>query len=347
VDNQLDSENGSDVDEETYSEFTPVLVSKKSPKSKSRRSSVSAESADPNKLKEQLSQIETIPKEPHVMSNLLVVVSKSPLLRALDSEQKEKIVNAFSGPVSFARGENIITQGDDGKVFYLLEQGEVEVYINNNSKSNKGTSTDVEEVLVHTYKSGDSFGELAIMYNTPRAATCRAKTDCMVWALDRTSFKAIVVSASMIKRETYQQFLKGVPILESLTDMEIMTLADVLVEENFHHNDKICTQGEEGNYFYIIKSGSAICTQYNEETDDEKIVANLVHGNYFGEIALLTNKPRQATVIAQEDMTVLAIDRATFTRIFGSLDEILKRNIDQYTKYSTTISRKEEEKKEA
>ena len=58
------------------------------------------------------------------------------------------------------------------------------------------------------------------------------------------------------------------------------------------------------------------------------------NGGYFGEIALMTSKPRQATVKAKGSLAVLAIDRATFTRVLGSLDEILKRNIDQYTLYT-------------
>ena len=115
------------------------------------------------------------------------------------------------------------------------------------------------------------------MYNTPRAATCRAQTDCILWTLDRVSFKAIIVSASMQKRELFQSFLKQVPILESLTDMEIMTLADSLVEEKYDDDQKIFSQGESGDNFYIIKSGSATCTQV-DSAGDEKVVANLKQG---------------------------------------------------------------------
>ena len=55
---------------------------------------------------------------------------------------------------------------------------------------------------------------------------------------------------------------------------------------------------------------------------------------YFGEIALLTSKPRQATVKASGNLRVLAIDRATFTRVMGPLDEIMKRNMEEYNKYA-------------
>lgn len=189
-------------------------------KGPSRRTSVSAESMDPNKMKG--AKVADIAKTPEVAAELNRIVGKSPLLRALDAEQKDKIVRAFDGPKTVAPGENIITQGEIGDTFYLIEDGLVDVYIK------KGGG---DEIKVHTYKPGDAFGELAIMYNAPRAATCRAQSESKVWALDRTSFKVIVVAAAMIKRELYQGFLQKVPILATCNEMEIMTLADSLAEE--------------------------------------------------------------------------------------------------------------------
>lgn len=112
-----------------------------------------------------------------------------------------------------------------------------------------------------------------------------------------------------------------------------MTLADSLTEEKYEDNDIICTQGDEGEYFYIIKDGTAVCSQLDDEKDD-KTVATLTNGDYFGEIALLTSKLRQATVKASGQLNVLAIDRYTFTRVLGNLDEIMMRNMKEYNKYA-------------
>eukprot|EP00595_Chromulina_sp_UTEXLB2642_P000840 CAMPEP_0196765830 /NCGR_PEP_ID=MMETSP1095-20130614/13838_1 /TAXON_ID=96789 ORGANISM="Chromulina nebulosa, Strain UTEXLB2642" /NCGR_SAMPLE_ID=MMETSP1095 /ASSEMBLY_ACC=CAM_ASM_000446 /LENGTH=183 /DNA_ID=CAMNT_0042124805 /DNA_START=140 /DNA_END=688 /DNA_ORIENTATION=+ len=141
----------------------------KTPKvSNHRKTGVSAESMDPNVLKEQMQHITKIKKSPEVTETLLHVVSNSPLLRALDNEQKDMIVQAFNGPILIEKDTDIIIQGDIGDIFYLIESGSVDVYVE-------------KQGLVHTYIAGDSFGELAIMYNTPRAATCRAKTNCKLW----------------------------------------------------------------------------------------------------------------------------------------------------------------------
>ena len=109
-----------------------------------RRISVSAESVDPVKMKAQRANITNVEKTPDVAARLREVVSKSPLLRTLDDEQRDMIVNAFTGPEIRQPGDTVIKQGDIGDVFYLLEDGSVDVYIS------KGE----EEVKVHTYKPG-------------------------------------------------------------------------------------------------------------------------------------------------------------------------------------------------
>lgn len=291
-----------------------------------RRVSVSAESMDPAKLKSQRSLLLVVEKPIDVAERLLKVVGKSPLLRMLDEEQKDMIVSAFTGPILKDAGDRIIKQGDIGDAFYLLESGSVNVFLEKQGEESR---------KVHSYGSGDAFGELALMYNAPRAATCVASEDCKLWALDRNSFRVIVVAAAMQKRETYQGFLSKVPILTTLTEMEIMTLADSLIEEKYHDGDVICTQGEEGEYFYIIKQGTAACFQVDAAGEDKK-VATLTAGMYFGEISLLTTKPRQATVKAVGTLNVLALDRYTFTRVLGNLDEIMKRNMEEYNKYAAS-----------
>ena len=313
-----------DTDEEDEDDVTDLQVkpvpSNVSTKER-RRVSVSAESVDPAKMKAQRANLVSVEKSPDVTARLQTVVSHSPLLRTLDEEHRGQLIKAFTGPEIKQPGETVITQGDIGDVFYLLEEGNIDVFIK------KG---DADETKVHTYKPGDGFGELAIMYNAPRAATCRVAEDASakLWALDRNAFRVIVVAAAMLRRETYQGFLAKVPILQTLTEMEIMTLADSLAEERHDDGHVICKQGDEGEYFYIVKEGTAVCSQVDADGND-KVVATLTSGNYFGEIALLTSKPRQATVKAADGMlTVLAIDRATFIRVFGNLDELMKRNME-------------------
>ena len=294
-----------------------------------RRGSVSSESIDPDKLKQQIAHITIVPKDPEVAQNLYQVVSRSAMLkRMLDIEERALIVKAFQGPIVKHTGENIIVQGEEGDLFYLIDKGTVDVFLR------KGP--DGEDEKVHTYHDGDTFGQLALMYNAPRAATCRAVGDVKLWTLDRHAFKVIIAGAALRKRERFMSFLQRVPILSSLNELELMTLADSMTEEKFDHGMVICREGEPGDEFYIVSEGTAECYQRTE--GGEKMVAILSSGQYFGEIALMTSKPRQATVKSNGTLKLLIMDRSTFARVLGPVNDILKRNMENHKKFSAMAS---------
>jgi cAMP-dependent protein kinase regulator len=85
----------------------------------------------------------------------------------------------------------------------------------------------------------------------------------------------------------------------------------------------------------MFKDGEAICTQRDATTGHENVVSSLSKGHYFGEVALLEKKHRQATVrvAPKKTLKVLSLDQATFKRILGPLDPILRRNMDNYNKF--------------
>lgn len=181
-----------------------------------------------------------------------------------------------------------------------------------------------------TYQPGDAFGELALLYNAPRAATIVAKTNCSLWQLDRNTFNHIVKDAAQNKRDRYEDFLSSVPILQSMDHYERSKIADAIKETPFKAGSQIIKQGDEGNDFYIIISGEAIATKSMESGSAPQEVMQYKPGEYFGERALLKSEPRAANVIAKTDINVASIDRDSFMRLLGPLDTILQRSMDQY-----------------
>ena len=87
--------------------------------------------------------------------------------------------------------------------------------------------------------------------------------------------------------------------------------------------------GTQAQWWGRGRAGEAVCTQ--ELEGESVVVGRLMTGGYFGEIALLTSKPRQATVSAKGELVTLSLDRATFTRVMGPLIDVLNRNIGTYT----------------
>lgn len=121
-----------------------------------------------------------------------------------------------------------------------------------------------------------------------------------------------------------------VPILQSIDAYERSKMADAIKEQTFSAGETIIVEGEEGNLFYIIIEGSAIATKVLNHGEHAKEVMNYKPGQFFGELALLRDEPRAATVKAASHLKCATIDRDCFKRLLGPLDDILKRNMEQY-----------------
>lgn len=123
--------------------------------------------------------------------------------------------------------------------------------------------------------------------------------------------------------------------MKELKEYELFTMADAMQEASYEAGDLVCRQGDLGSIFYIIKQGAVTCTQADAKGKQHE-VARLTAGDYFGEIALLTSRPRQASVIAAEKsgtLKLLHLDRRTFNRILGSAEDILRRDMMAYNKF--------------
>ena len=98
--------------------------------------------------------------------------------------------------------------------------------------------------------------------------------------------------------------------VESLDKWERLTVADALEAVSFDDNEVVVTQGEPGNDFFIIVEGTAVVTQFSNEGEASMEVGRLGSSDYFGEIALLLDRPRAATVTAKGPLKCVKLDRA-------------------------------------
>lgn len=114
---------------------------------------------------------------------------------------------------------------------------------------------------------------------------------------------------------------------------ERQKLADAFKEENFKDGEFIIKEGDQGDSFYFIAAGEALATKTIVQGEPPKEVMQYKVGDYFGERALLKNEPRAANVVAKGDTNVVVMDRHSFKRLMGPLEEMLKRNMDLYEQY--------------
>lgn len=98
---------------------------------------------------------------------------------------------------------------------------------------------------VHTYENRGSFGELALLYNMPRAATIKAVTEGQLWALDRQTFRRILLKSAFRKRKMYEALINSVPMLKTLQNYERLNLCDALIPKTFVLGERIIKQGEK------------------------------------------------------------------------------------------------------
>ena len=83
----------------------------------------------------------------------------------------------------------------------------------------------------------------------------------------------------------------------------------------------------------MLVDGTAIALKRGPDGTETQVMS-YEPGKYFGERALLTNDLRAASIVATSDCQTLSLDRATFNRLLGPLDNILKRNMEEYKKYA-------------
>ncbi|XP_048403740.1 protein kinase, cAMP-dependent, regulatory, type II, alpha A isoform X2 [Stegostoma tigrinum] len=315
---ESNGDDGSESDSE--SDFEEPIINRLN-----RRVSVCAEAFNPDDDDEEDTEPRVVyPKTDDQRARLQEACKDIVLFKNLDQEQIYEILDAmFERKVETS--EHVIDQDDDGDNFYVIERGTYDIYVNKDGKP----------LLVGKYDNHGSFGELALMYNTPRAATIVATTEGALWGLDRVTFRRIIVKNNAKRRRTYETFIESVPLLKSLELSERMKIVDVLGVRTYQDNELIIAQGDKADCFFIVESGEVKImikskTLASQQDKTEVEIARCTKGQYFGELALVTNKPRAASAYAVGEVKCLVMDIQAFERLLGPCMDIMKRNIVNY-----------------
>eukprot|EP00940_MAST-03C_sp_MAST-3C-sp2_P000925 g925.t1 len=246
-------------------------------------------------------KIVKVPKSAEQRTKITEALMSNYLFASLDGEAIQMAVDAMT-PKVVGSGSYILKQGESGDAFFVMEDGSVKFVVDGKD--------------VGAAKGAATFGELALIYNSPRAADVVATATCKLWSITRLVFRKALCHATTKKHMLHIKMLEEVPSLKDLSTNQINTIAGALKEETFSNGSVIIKQGDIGDKFFIISQGE-VAVEVNG-----KSVAKLKHGQFFGERALIRNEPRDATCIASGTTSCLTLEKKHFVSLLGDLAEI-------------------------
>jgi len=254
-----------------------------------------------------------IPKSHSAKKLIFDAIKHNILFRSCSAEELVDLVDAFA-PKEYPAGAVVIKQGDEGNQFYVVESGTLDISVQG-AKIDPGL----------TYDVGSAFGELALMYGSPRAATIRTRTSCLLWFLERRDYRGITgqhklkqmnFALGLVKNLRFGDKILGEVMKASEIDAMVLATQSRLYKKD----DVLIREGERGDMLYIIESGTV---EVFKKSNGDKPIATMKTGQFFGEKALLSEDVRQATCIASSDLKCLMLTREDFNLMLGDLKELL------------------------
>lgn len=223
-------------------------------------------------------------------------------------------------------GELVAKEGEPGDSFFIISLGEVEVF-----RIEKG-----QRVHITTLQEGAFFGQYSFFSNTKRTASAVASVESEVLEVTKRDLKALMDEYPKI-REALEAFyrdrvlssiISNFPLFEPVEEAERKELATKFELVEAERGTAIIHEGDEGEAFYILRSGEAEVSKLNEKRR-RVVLAALKDGDFFGEISLLTNQPCTATVTATKKSSLMRLSRDNFNEIILQHPYILE-TVSQY-----------------
>ena len=222
--------------------------------------------------------------------------------------------------VSFPQNATIIQQGDVGDYFYVICHGAVQFLVND--KAIPGQTEPATR--------GQTFGELALLYHAPRAATCIVSSadPAILYRVDQKTFRYILQTQTHHADKIKRDLLKAIPFLKELDESDLGKLADNMTPRPFNKGDVLVKKGDVGDAFYVIREGKVAVRDIEV---GGKVCEDMVlgPGDFFGERALVTQEPRMANCIASTAGITLCVDRETFSKVMGDMHNLVLKATDK------------------
>lgn len=291
-------------------------------------------------------------------------------LHGIDDARLALLANVFRYKTVEA-GSAVFEEGDRGREFFIIAEGSVTVSAksagmsatskrasitvpttdgasssaaSSSSPSSAASAATHEELEFATLTAGQFFGEVALLSSLPRTATVRAVTRCLLLVLSKdafTNFSQLVPGlAARFNRVASIRLADQVskydaPFLRSIPASRLGAFTDICEMRTVPRDTVVFTEGDIPQphcaAFYIVVSGRLVATKVGQG-----IVGELATHSCFGEVALVTDSPRTATVIAETHCVLLSITKEGFRDFFSAGDA--EEGQASYAEFSIKLS---------
>jgi CRP-like cAMP-binding protein len=271
-------------------------------------------------MKEPGSKDRTVPPE-----RRLELLAAVPAFAHLPAPVLEELASHLTQE-RFQSGDTVVAEGNADDRLYLIVEGQAEA-------STTGSSG---MAPLATLGPGEIFGEIALLEpRSERQATVTAVEPLLLLSLQAPDLRQVldahtearVALEKLADDLMVAKFLKQASPFSTLDGSRLRHLAARLERLDVAAGDTIIRQGEPGEECYLLQSGR-VEVLVKRAQGDERHLATHGPGSIFGETALLTDEPRNATVRALEPCTLLALHRTELLEVLGEDRQTGKRMLE-------------------
>lgn len=210
------------------------------------------------------------------------------------------------------KGDVIFERNDYSDTFFTVFRGTVGIQINPSNPD-----------LLVKLGEGEFFGEMGLISGRRRTATVLAATDCVVFETTRRTMLKLIQSVEEVRRTLDKTAILRQVQMYLTPGVPADDLKDLIESAEIHHfkaGEVLFEEGDEGDHMHLIRSGS--CTVSRRIGGKDVVLSYVPSGNYIGEMALLSDMPRSATVKAAHNVETICIEGETFKSLMQSNENV-------------------------
>jgi cAMP-dependent protein kinase regulator len=240
-----------------------------------------------------------------------------PLFSDLNRKELREVISHLRAR-QVAKGNLVCKEGDPGDSIYIISSGKVGIFKYSRRKQ--------EDVLLAALREGNFFGEFGFFSDRKRHATVKALADSEVLEISRDDFDEIAnvhprireILLGFYKKRIIDTLLAFSPLFGQLEPLQRAQLVNRFKLRRVRENTLIFAQGALPTSFFVIKSGE-VEVFASEGARDRVTLGHLRGGDFFGEISLIFNRPRMASVRTTKTTELLELEKEDFNHAIGEL----------------------------